>query len=350
MHGSSEYHLGWVRSIVFSPDGQLVASANSDETIKLWDVRTGNLQSTLGDHLGWNRLAFSPDGQFLASVSQDTVRTWNVITGKLLGVWGPHRDAIKEFLFSPDNKFLAFAPYLLGYSWDATGSVFFTAFENSSERITGLAFSADGQTLASASMDMKIRLWDVTTRQTVGILEGHSHSREIEILAFSHDGRLIVSGSRDGTVVLWDVKTKQVMGVFWGHSTSVTALCFSPDARLLASASFDDTIRIWGVGTRKVTRIIQLDEVFHRLSFSSDAMHLVTDRGLLELTDLPKTIGGSRPHSCLYVNSHGWVSRKSENFLRLHPDYGVDRIAVRDNVLAVMHASGRKVLIKIDPF
>ena len=102
-------HLDSVSSVAFSPDGQTLASASLDKTIKLWNVSTGKLLQTLSGHSDWVRsVAFSPDGQTLASGSQDkTIKLWNVTTGKLLQTLSRHSYGINSVAFSPDSQTLA---------------------------------------------------------------------------------------------------------------------------------------------------------------------------------------------------------------------------------------------------
>ncbi|MEH2201094.1 AAA-like domain-containing protein, partial [Nostoc sp.] len=106
-----ERHSKPVNSVVFSPDGKTLASASDDETIKLWNLDTGKEINTLKGHSDWvNSVVFSPDGKTLASASGDkTIKLWNLDTGKVINTLKGHNDSVYSVVFSPDGKTLASA-------------------------------------------------------------------------------------------------------------------------------------------------------------------------------------------------------------------------------------------------
>ena len=102
-------HISWVNSVTFSPDGQILASGSEDNTIKLWRVSDGNLIRTLTEH-EWSvsSVTFSPDGQILASGSADnTIKLWRVSDGSLIRTLMGHTGVVHSVSFSPDGQILA---------------------------------------------------------------------------------------------------------------------------------------------------------------------------------------------------------------------------------------------------
>ena len=181
-------HTDRVVSVAFSSDGETLASASRDHTVRLWDVDTRTLKSTLEGHTDRVvSIAFSPDGNTLASASQDhTVRLWDVESATLKSALQGHT------------------------GW-----------------VSSVAFSPDGETLASTGYDQTIQLWHVDRAIPQHTLEGHDHGVYLSV-AFSPDGKTLASGSEDQTIQLWDVDSATLRETLQGHTQRVWSVAFLP--------------------------------------------------------------------------------------------------------------------------
>jgi WD40 repeat protein len=251
-------HTDWVNSVAFSPNGQLLASGSDDKTIKLWDVASGREVRTLTGHTDWvNSVAFSPNGQLLASGSDDkTIKLWDVASGREVRTLSGHTYWVLSVAFSPDGRLLAsgscgkfdsHGTCIQGEVklWDVTSGRETRTLSGHTDWVNSVAFSPNGQFLASGSDDKTIKLWDVATGSLVRTLAGHSSI--VTSVAFSPNGQFLASGSWDTTIKLWKVTNGMEVRTLTGHTGWVLSVSFSPDGRLLASGSGDKTIKLWDI-------------------------------------------------------------------------------------------------------
>jgi serine/threonine protein kinase len=123
------------------------------------------------------------------------------------------------------------------------------------DHVGALAFNPHGNTLATAEWDREVKQWDVTSGQVLDTFVGHT--AKVNCVAFSPNGRMLASGSSDKTVRLWNLPAEEVFRVLVGHGADVNSVAFSPDGRTLASGSADATIKLWDASTGKLLRTLQ---------------------------------------------------------------------------------------------
>lgn len=268
--------------VAFTADGQILAAAMSDKTIKLWNGKTGELIRTLKGHAyAVHAIAIGPDGQTLISGSSDkTIKLWNLKTGELIRTLEDSQP-VYQLLLSADGQSLVSiaAPNSLSYGmgsttvelWNLqTGEVVRT-LSDFADFSTLPLLSPDGQVLVTGSNDNSIRLWNVRTG--VRILSLQNHSGTVRALAISPDGQFLASSSNDGSVKLWNFKTGQLIRTI-SDLGYINRLAFSPDGRTLAMHE-GGKLQLWNWRLPEKIRTIETNANF---TFAPDGQTLLADR------------------------------------------------------------------------
>lgn len=236
-------HNRSITSFTFSPDGAAFASASWDGNIHIWNAATGAYQTSLMPYTGsLSSITFSPDGKTLASSSFNNGKVvfWDVDTWEPKDTLNLHSGSFVTF--SPDGKnLITKGGWGRLYLWDIASGTLKTELTGHVSRVSSVAFSPDGNTLASCSSD-QLYLWDWRSGEQKMSISGHTKS--IYAIAFSPDNDILATGSR-GEINLWDVATgthkTELFDDDWSHNFS---LAFSPDSRILAS-EIGWRIRLW---------------------------------------------------------------------------------------------------------
>lgn len=248
-------HLGSVRSVALSADGNVLVSGGNDNTIRLWDMTTRQpLESPLAGHHStvWSVILSSDDKILVSGSGDNTIILWDMVTHQPLGLpLVGHTGAVVSLALSADGKILASGSedntIIL---WDVTTRQSLgPPLVGHTAPVRTVTLSADGKTLVSGSADNSIILWDVATRQPMGPpLVGHNGP--VRSVVLNSDGSILASGSKDKTIILWDVATRQPIGSpLIGHTGTVLSITLSPDGNTLVSGGGDSTIRLWDVAT-----------------------------------------------------------------------------------------------------
>ena len=262
-------HDEQVKKVAFSPSGKTVVSASSDQTLRFWDVQTGKHLKTIEPEKNILAIAFSPDGQTIASSHVGEIHLWNVETGELRRTLTGHIGYVYTIAFSPDGKIVACAGNdALVYIYDVGTGERLKTLTGHSIDIATVAFAPDGRTLASASTDRTIRLWDSNTG---ALLKTLNHQRFVATIVYSADGKTLVSGSGDGTIRFWDSSDWQLLKTITGHAYRIDSIAYSPDGDKFAYGA-GSKLRLLDSYTRKHLKTFTggFHTYFYSVVFSSD--------------------------------------------------------------------------------
>ena len=270
------YHEDAVNSVAFSPNGLFLATASDDRTTKLWDLRKekGQVLLNLSGHANnITGVVFSPDGARLATSSGDmTAKIWDAVSGRELMTLAGHSSSVQGLAFSPDQQSLVTA------SDDGTAKVW-DASPGHTDQVYSLAFSPNGKMLASVGNDWTLRLWELTSvgPKPVKIFPGHYST--IHSVDFSADGKLLVTGGRDRRAIVWDEESgKKVHDI--DFADEVTAAAFSPKADVFAAGSLDKTVAIIDAHSgAKTCTFPKFADPIQSVAFSRDGKWLATAAG-----------------------------------------------------------------------
>ncbi|MFL5341850.1 MAG: hypothetical protein ACJ8F7_17020, partial [Gemmataceae bacterium] len=283
-------HTRWVMLAAFTADNQRLVTFSPDGHLKVWDLNREPGPRTLGrgdivpgewvpcavfDHAG---------GRLYTASDKKLIRVFDTKTGeKLFTLTAAHE--VRSLALSPDGRRLA-----VGYD-DVNGRIGVWDLKTKAETVwpaghrdslTCVVYSADGTRLATASQDGTAKLWEAATGRLLAELRGHAGY--VNYVAFHPDGRQAVTAGEDGTVRFWDGSSGQALKTLAAHDSAVTVVAFSPDGREMATANHNrdkptaaTQIHLWDVATgeRRATLTGHHQSIWH-LAYSADGSRLAS--------------------------------------------------------------------------
>ena len=274
------------RSVVFSPDGKLVASGG--QALRLWDVHTGEEVESFD--IDVHSLAFSPDGNCIVAGCKGRYNSWSDIDREDgdYNLRVINLDLAAKTSYSPSRVFISSSGEGIEL---LKGEVWPSPFEGHGSHVNSVAYSPDGNQIASCSNDKTVRVWDVSTGSRRTFRETHlrrsiwetywissvtfspdctqvlasdsalfnlsTGSRtphgfgKVELpvssFAFSADGRYLASVGSELGFRIWDASSHESIIELVGHRRDLPSVAFFPDGKRIMSASQDGTIRVWDI-------------------------------------------------------------------------------------------------------
>lgn len=243
-------HDNSINDLRLMADERRFFSASADNTIRLWNLSTGEvLQTFIGHETFVNTIVLSPDERTLYSGSADgAMLAWDPNTGDQRAAFVGHDGPVNTLDRNPDGRLL-----VSGASdgtikiWETDTQALVNTLAGHQGAVNTLLITDDGQRIISGGTDHTIRVWNLQTGEAIAVLEGHESY--INAIAASPDGRYLFSASADNTLKRWDLGTGEVLNTMTDHTSYLNVLTMSRNGQVVASGSADETVRLWDVAT-----------------------------------------------------------------------------------------------------
>ena len=359
-----------VYSLIFNPDGRTFAGIGGDSTIRLWDAGAGgHLQTIIGHTRSVSSISFSPDSNTIATGSGDDdgtsgdkrIRIWNVQSGDLqstlkvpIGRWlnASYRKRIDAVSYSPDGKTLASGSEdgtirIWNVESEKLQATTFEGFRGATREPSSgyselglvLAYSPDGKVLATSSRkDTTIQLWDAFTCKHKNTLITETEHFVIDSISFLPDGHVLAAGGRRGEVCMWDVTSGELKTTFpapeharehgWFRTRfEGSVVAFSPDGRTLASVDrgygwMGSEVCLWDVASGECKASFGMGAGAGSIAFSPDGSALaIGEYEGVTLWDVKKILHHSHDDTYIYATDEFDVTGRHKATLKGHTRY-----------------------------
>ena len=300
----------------FSPDGSLLAGGNRDGIVQLWKTPNDGNSSILkrvwdiivrkqpktfwgpAESFKFVAITFSQDSKMVAGANTDgTVRGWEMETGTEIFSLLQHIGKVNTFAFSEIDRTLTSLSLNLGqtmatvWNTDIGRELSTEIIDEGHAGNSAVKLSPDGSLFAIESTDELVRLWDGNTKRFLSVLKEKNLSKEQKIfferkLVFSPDNKILARGHSDGTIQLWDVENRRALPSLEGHTDNFHRLMFAPDSKTLASTNRDATTRLWNISMNTELAMFEGEEKRRlALAFSPDGKTFANGADIFRLGD-----------------------------------------------------------------
>ncbi|KAF8976611.1 hypothetical protein BGZ46_008120 [Entomortierella lignicola] len=270
-------HKGTVNSVIYSFEGDLVASGSVDKSVRIWDVATSECILTFKGDGDFLTVALdSPEGFQIASVDvNNIIRIRDVYTGDCVNTFQGHESVVTCITYSPNWEQIA-----SGSSdktvrlWDVNDGDLLHVLQGHTSSVSSIMYSPSGDMIASGGGDKTVRLWDIETGDCIQTFLGRQVS--ISIIAFSPNGNQI-AGSSDKFVNFWNLRVGNPNETPTGHNSMVVNVVLSSKARQVASIGQEDTFRLWDIDSGRCIRIMRgHSSSVSRVAYSPDGSQIIS--------------------------------------------------------------------------
>ncbi|EHK42137.1 hypothetical protein TRIATDRAFT_322236 [Trichoderma atroviride IMI 206040] len=245
------------KSLCVSPSGQYIVSSGRDRLIRFWYAHK-QLTEDIGDpnqltSYPTTALAICPAGKCIASgLKSGDICLWDGNTGERIRTSDvlKHDSKVNYLAFSNDGQKLASVSHDKSVRlWDTKSGILLKCFEQHSDWVRCVAFSSNGKYIASASDDYTVLIWDVTGVESPKTLTGHRGY--CRCVAYSPDGSYIVSGGNDNQIIVWNSETCEQDRTIKITGGEVTAVAVTPNSQKILASLSDGTLKVWDIGKEK---------------------------------------------------------------------------------------------------
>ena len=267
-------HMEYIDQVGYCNNGNIAFTVSWDETIMLWNVSNGKLLHVLHGTVSAENKIFGLGDSTIVTVSTDSIKVWNMFTGKLSMLLLGHKEQILNTIYSPDKKIiLSTSTDHSTKTWDVTTGKEIHSFLDEPFSMNTAAFSPNGQSFAAATGDNNVCVWNLKSNQLKYKLKGYIES--VNNVNYNVHNKNIITASGDKTAKVWDSKSGKLLVTLEGHTKALNLAAYNPGGEFIITGSEDSTAKIWDAKTGKMIWNLRGTNSVEFAVFNSDASYII---------------------------------------------------------------------------